>query len=94
MFMVLDLALGGDLRFHLMRVGILPEQTTRVYAAECASAISYLHANQIIHRDLKPENLLLDGEGHIHITDFNVAIMLNEKIPSSRSGTTSYMGSI
>jgi serine/threonine kinase 32 len=41
---------------------------------------------------LKPENLLIDEGGHIHLTDFNVAIMLKEKIPSSKSGTTAYMG--
>jgi serine/threonine protein kinase len=92
MFMILDLAIGGDLRFHLVRNGLLPEKTVRIYAAEVSSAISYLHANDILHRDIKPENLLIDEHGHIHLTDFNVAIMLKEKIPTSRSGTTSYMG--
>lgn len=91
MFMLLDLATGGDLRFHLSRVGILPEQTVKIYAAEIASAINYLHNLQILHRDLKPENLLITEDGHIHLTDFNVAIMLKEKIPSSKSGTLSYM---
>ncbi|KAJ3000298.1 hypothetical protein HDV02_006510 [Globomyces sp. JEL0801] len=91
MFMVLDLALGGDLRFHLMRVGCLPEQTVKIYTAEISSAIAYLHSLDIIHRDLKPENLLLDERGHIHVTDFNVAVMLNQKIPSSKSGTAAYM---
>lgn len=101
MFMVIDLALGGDLRYHLMRIGSLPEQTVRIYAAEISSALHYLHGQNIIHRylvpnpsDLKPENLLLDDEGHIHVTDFNVAIMLDEKIPTSKSGTTAYMGKI
>jgi len=91
MFMVLDLAKGGDLRFHLNRYGILPEQTVRMYAAEISSALFYLHSKQIVHRDLKPENLLLDEGGHVCITDFNVAVMLTEKVPSSRSGTTTYM---
>jgi serine/threonine protein kinase len=94
MFMVLDLAIGGDLRFHLVRNGILPEKTIRIYAMEIAAAISYLHSNDILHRDIKPENLLIDERGHIHLTDFNVAIMLKEKIPTSRSGTTAYMGKI
>lgn len=52
MFMVIDLAIGGDLRFHLVRYGYLPEQTVRIYAAEIASALSYLHANEILHRYL------------------------------------------
>ena len=50
MFMVLDLALGGDLRFHLQRIGCLPDQTIKIYTAEISSAIYYLHTNQILHR--------------------------------------------
>lgn len=98
MFMVIDLASGGDLRFHMVRIGVLPEQTVRLYAAEISSAVAYLHSNDILHRllllirDLKPENILIDEGGHVHLTDFNVAIMLNEKIPTSKSGTTTYMG--
>jgi len=32
-----------------------------------------MHSKDIIYRDLKPENLLLDGRGHIKITDFGFA---------------------
>jgi serine/threonine kinase 32 len=52
MFMVIDLAMGGDLRFHLVRTGNLPEQTVKIYAAEIASALHYLHMNDILHRYL------------------------------------------
>ena len=52
MFMILDLATGGDLRFHLVRNGNLPNQTVRIYAAEIASALHYLHMNHILHRFL------------------------------------------
>ena len=50
MFMVLDLATGGDVRFHLKTVGILPEPTVRLYAAEIISALTYLHSKNVIHR--------------------------------------------
>ena len=50
MFMILDLATGGDLRFHLTRLGNLPNQTVRLYAAEISSALHYLHSNKILHR--------------------------------------------
>jgi serine/threonine kinase 32 len=33
----------------------------------------------------------LDAKGHVHLTDFNVAICLKERIPSSRSGTSAYL---
>lgn len=32
--------------------------------------MDYIHSLDFAYRDLKPENLLIDGEGHIKITDF------------------------
>ncbi|KAL0138978.1 kinase-like domain-containing protein [Mucor lusitanicus] len=79
LFMVLDLMLGGDLRFHLDRLGCLPERHVQFYAAEIALSLHYLHNKNIIHRDLKPDNILLDEKGHAHLTDFNIAVQLNHK---------------
>ncbi|KAL2917631.1 hypothetical protein HK105_202918 [Polyrhizophydium stewartii] len=92
MFMVLDVALGGDLRYHLLRIGSFPEDTLRIYAAEIGLALQYLHSLRIMHRDLKPDNLLLDENGHIYVTDFNIAYKIKEKLPSSQSGSMAYMG--
>jgi serine/threonine kinase 32 len=50
LFMVLDLMLGGDLRFHLDRLGCLPEKYVKFYAAEIALSLHYLHSKNIIHR--------------------------------------------
>ena len=54
--MVIDLMLGGDLRFHLDRDGYFPEKRIKFYAAEVCSAVAYLHSKNIVHRDLKPDN--------------------------------------
>lgn len=48
MFMVLDLMLGGDLRFHLDRTGNMKEAVVRFYVAELACALDYLHNLQIV----------------------------------------------
>ena len=56
LFMVLDLMLGGDLRFHLDRMGFFKEEMVRFYCAEIACALDYLHSKRIVHRDLKPDN--------------------------------------
>lgn len=50
LFMVIDLMLGGDLRFHLDRMGLFPEDCVRLYAAEIALALRYLHQKRIVHR--------------------------------------------
>uniref|UniRef100_UPI00358F9A61 serine/threonine-protein kinase Sgk2-like isoform X2 n=1 Tax=Myxine glutinosa TaxID=7769 RepID=UPI00358F9A61 len=72
LYLVLDYANGGELFFHLQRVGSFPEARVRFYAAEITSAIGFLHSINIIYRDLKPENILLDSEGHIKLTDFGL----------------------
>lgn len=91
-FFVLDLMLGGDLRFHLERLGSLPEDTVRFYVAQLSSALAFLHENHIMHRDLKPDNILLDATGHAHLTDFNIAVHYTERRPlSGIAGSMAYM---
>lgn len=92
MFMILDLMLGGDLRFHFDRHGPLPEEQVRFYAAEVAVSLHYLHSMNIVHRDLKPDNILLDEKGHAHLTDFNIAAVINERKPlTSIAGSFAYI---
>jgi len=92
MFMVIDLMMGGDLRYHLDRLGGFSEEMVRFFAAEISCAINYLHNKNILHRDLKPDNILLDTKGHSHITDFNIATKIDpNKLPRSQSGTLAYM---
>ncbi|KAJ2072304.1 hypothetical protein GGH13_002779 [Coemansia sp. S155-1] len=93
-FLVLDLMQGGDLRFHMRRQKGLSEGVIRLWIAELASAINYLHTiHGVVHRDIKPENVLMDHEGHLALTDFNAAIRITDKAPMHRgvAGTTSYM---
>lgn len=48
--MVLDLMLGGDLRFHLDRMGFMTEEMVRFWVAQLALALDYLHRKGIVHR--------------------------------------------
>ncbi|KTF81556.1 hypothetical protein cypCar_00032200 [Cyprinus carpio] len=93
LFMVVDLLLGGDLRFHLQKKVGFNEQTVKLYVCELVLALDYLQRSHIIHRDIKPDNILLDEHGHVHITDFNVAAVLQgSETVSSMAGTKPYMG--
>ncbi|GAA5827013.1 hypothetical protein JCM10212_005324, partial [Sporobolomyces blumeae] len=92
LFMVLDLMLGGDLRFHLDRLGTIKEDAVRFYVAEMALALGDLHKRGIVHRDIKPDNILLDEKGHAHLTDFNIAVHFTERRAlTSVAGSMAYM---
>ncbi|OIW25202.1 kinase-like protein [Coniochaeta ligniaria NRRL 30616] len=91
MYLVVDLMSGGDLRFHISRK-TFTEEAVRFWIAELGCAIRYIHGQNIIHRDIKPDNVLLDADGHVHLTDFNVASdVVPGKSLTSKSGTLAYL---
>lgn len=73
LYLVMDLALGGELFQFLTSEGLFLEKNAAFYLAEIILAIEYLHKLDIVHRDLKPENVLLDENGHVLLTDFGLA---------------------
>ncbi|KAI8377389.1 kinase-like domain-containing protein [Radiomyces spectabilis] len=92
LFMVLDLMLGGDLRFHLDQFGVMAENYVKFFAAELSMALRFLHKNHIVHRDIKPDNILLNEQGHAHLTDFNIAVYFSDSTPLySVAGSLAYM---
>lgn len=70
-----------------------PHELVRLYVAEIALALDFLHQAGIIHRDLKPENVLLDRDFHVRLIDFGFSRWLSI---GSRTrticGTLQYMG--
>ena len=52
------------------------EPQARFYIGEVILALEYLHGQQIIFRDLKPENCMLSHTGHVILTDFGSAKVL------------------
>lgn len=75
-FMILELAAGGDLFDRLKTQGHFSEDRSRQTLKMILSGLSYLHGNGITHRDLKLENLLYktqELDSTILISDFGLA---------------------
>lgn len=73
LYLVMEFMSGGDLMGMLIAKDIFTEEATKVYAAEMILAIEAVHAAGFIHRDLKPDNFLIDGHGHVKLTDMGLA---------------------
>jgi len=77
--MLLEYVNGGELFSYLRKEGRLPNDHAAFYAGEIILAFQYLHNIHIVYRDLKPENLLIDTDGHLKITDFGFAKVVEDR---------------
>jgi len=91
-YLGLEYVSGGELFFHMKQRKSLPIDDVRLYVAEIAHALSYLHSIGIVYRDLKPENVMLDAEGHIKLTDFGLAKeLIHSDSTKTICGTSEYL---
>jgi eukaryotic-like serine/threonine-protein kinase len=78
-FIVMDWIDGCDLAEVIHRRGTVEVPEALRWMREACAALERAHALGIIHCDLKPGNLLLDVDGHIHITDFGLSRSLADE---------------
>lgn len=69
---VMEYCPGGDL-YAAIKKGGMSSGEVECSFKQILMGIQYLHSMGVAHRDIKPENLLLDGRGHVKITDFGVS---------------------
>ena len=72
LYIVSDYVPGSTLADRIALGRSEPEDAAGL-CAKLADALDYAHQAGIIHRDLKPTNVLIDDQGHPHITDFGLA---------------------
>ncbi|KAJ6890552.1 CBL-interacting serine/threonine-protein kinase 7-like [Populus alba x Populus x berolinensis] len=70
-YLVMELASGGDLFSKIRKMGKLKEPAARRYFQQLVSAIHFCHQNGVSHRDIKPHNLLLDGKDGLWDSGFH-----------------------
>ena len=90
----MKLVKGGNLGDQLISFKNDPRAAATLLA-EVAEAVHHAHMRGILHRDLKPANILLDADGHPHVTDFGLAKKIEVTAEMTLSGavlgTPSYM---
>lgn len=72
-YIVIELALGGELFDFISMSGKFTEPVTRHFFKEFMIGLDHCHRMGFAHRDLKPENLMLDHEFNLKIADFGFA---------------------
>ncbi|KAJ9069435.1 serine/threonine-protein kinase dbf2 [Entomophthora muscae] len=93
-YLSMEFVPGGDMRTLLNSNGMLLDIHARFYLAEMFLAVDSLHQLGYIHRDLKPENFLIDGSGHVKLTDFGLSkgALSPQKVDSLRRKLDSVKG--
>lgn len=79
LYMVFEFVCGGEFFTLLRNEDKLPNDQAAFYGTEIALTLGFLHNLNIVYRDLKPENLLIDKEGHLKITDFGFAKIVEDR---------------
>jgi len=96
-YLIMDLALGGDMRFHIIQHIKKGDGFTKIqvqfFTACIVSALSYVHACGVLHRDIKPDNFLMGADGYLKLTDFGISAFVDKKVMicTDSSGTHGYM---
>ncbi|CAM9366787.1 unnamed protein product [Ectocarpus fasciculatus] len=90
-YLILELASGGELYNSLVEAGCFGERRAAHYVKEVADALSYCHSKHVIHRDIKPENLLVGHNGELKIADFGWSVHAPSNRRQTFCGTLDYL---
>jgi ABC-type phosphate/phosphonate transport system substrate-binding protein len=101
-FLVMRFIEGASLAERRDEVALAPGDPPRQsrithLIATVARAVHYAHTRGVLHRDLKPSNILLDRDGNPHLTDFGIAMLIDQETALTQTaellGTPCYMSS-
>src|SRR5476649_1168008 len=97
-FLTMEYVDGEDLASLLRRIGRFPQEKAIEVARQICAGVAAAHERGVLHRDLKPANVMIDGEGHVRLTDFGLAMIATAgsdpksgSDPGIRAGTPAYM---
>jgi serine/threonine protein kinase len=77
-YFVMEHVDGPDLH-QLIQRGPLPLPQALDIIRQICDALEFAHAQGFVHRDIKPSNILIDANGRVKVSDFGLAMLMNEK---------------
>lgn len=90
-FIVMEYVDGKTLKSLIKKRGALNITESIDIMMQLTSGIACAHDSYIIHRDIKPQNVMILEDGRVKITDFGIAMALNN---NELTQTNSVMGSV
>lgn len=90
-YLVMEYVKGQTLKQYIQKYAPLAPTKCVNIMKQLTSAIAHAHQNQIIHRDIKPQNILMDESEKVKITDFGIAMALED---TSFTRTNSVLGTV
>ena len=90
-FIVMEYVNGKTLKSLIKKRGALNLNEAVDIMLQLTSGIACAHDSYIIHRDIKPQNIMILEDGRVKITDFGIAMALNN---NELTQTNSVMGSV
>src|SRR5438874_3294113 len=86
-YIVMEYVDGGTLKDRLkQRPVTVPEAVD--FVIQAAEGLGCAHGHGIIHRDVKPANMLVRRDGHLLLSDFGIAKILEGTTNLTRVGTS------
>jgi serine/threonine protein kinase len=84
-YIVMEYVDGGTLKDRLKKA-LTPAEAVD-FVLQAAEGLDCAHRNGIVHRDVKPANMLLRKDGHLLLSDFGIAKLLEATSNLTRVGT-------
>ena len=84
-YIVMEHVDGGTLKDRLKRALSVAEAAD--FIIQAAEGLDCAHRHGIVHRDVKPANMLLRKDGHLLLSDFGIAKILEGTTNLTRVGT-------